>query len=296
MQLMEERHQQNPERNILLSEECTHQDKRMLHNVDVYDFLQETVFQNYTLEVIVTYRRLEDWYPSARRQIIKRQQDRKYVGVLQPLFPTALHQAQKQTHVPYPTTPQIVRTMNTRSKIKLHVLNFHQGGGILSNFACDILNAPRTCASSSSSSTSSQDDNNNNNNNNNNVRLNEAQFDSLLYDEIVSYGASRGFFNASKVHRPDAIRLAQEYHNNRNDENYLNRLPLVCPTQDVLREYLNVSLLVEREMVPNFVTPDVERDHVDAFWKSTSKYCSINTTAIEEGPYWRNFFRHIGTI
>jgi hypothetical protein len=114
----------------------------------------------------------------------------------------------------------------------------------------------------------------------------------MLYDEIVSYGAHKGYFDPDHVQRKTAIKLAQEYHR-RNTTTAASSLPLACPSREMLGEYLNLSLEMEKEMVPSYVTIQTERQHVESFWRSTDRYCSVDIAAIERGTLWMGFFKSL---
>jgi hypothetical protein len=61
LQLMRDKYHAHPRRNLLLSEEVLTSGHQLVKNIHILDFLQRTVLVNYTLEVIVTYRRLHEW-------------------------------------------------------------------------------------------------------------------------------------------------------------------------------------------------------------------------------------------
>ena len=60
-------------------------------------------------------------------------------------------------------------------------------------------------------------------------------------------------------------------------------LPLNCPTQSQYDGMLNLSLSLEKELVPKFANlPLTEAEHRSSFWKQveTKKFCWIDTESV----------------
>jgi hypothetical protein len=278
-------------------------------------------------------------YPSARRQINHRTQhkDEWNPGFtpIPPLFPKALAMARRRTHTHFTTTSEFVRAVRGKNNddddddgppiVKLHIFNFHRDEDLLRNFACNVLDARHTCrarqadvgggggggrrgsgrnstmtttTTSSSNSSTTTSSSSSSSSGSPSLRLNVANYDSLLYDEIVSFGASEGLFDPTKVRRWHAMALAQQWHHN--DDAGGLPLPMTCPTDQALEEYLNISMMVEQEMVPEFhtttttVVVDTERAVRSSFWEevrtSPTKYCHVDTESVRNDPHWTKFF------
>jgi hypothetical protein len=277
--------QKHPTSHVILSDEVLMAKSKLLDRLSIFgDFLQHTLFQNYTLHIVSSYRRLEDWYPSARKQINLRSQKRnKWQGYVWPLFPNVLGLARHHTHRIMPTPWEIIWALqhyNQNGKhLHFHVYNIHDDSeSIMATWFCDILNATHTCRKARQQ-------------NDSDLKLNsdhQRNID-LMYDEVVSWATHKNVLDKNKVRRKQAIQqaMAHDLLNNRT----FRDLPLACPSKEQYEEYFNISRYVEGRAIPEFAAVSQSLHH-EQFDKSvySNKYCSVNTTAILQDPYWQRFF------
>ena len=66
-------------------------------------------------------------------------------------------------------------------------------------------------------------------------------------------------------------------------------LPLECESTSALNDLLEESIRLERAIVPGFFNETSLRESF-AVNVAKNKYCSVNTTAVLQDPYWRAIF------
>jgi hypothetical protein len=293
---------------FIQSSEFLTENRKLLWNLIGYEFFQRHVEQYYNLKIISTYRRLEDWYPSARHQVVLRTQNKRWKAEIPPIFPQVLDLARTETHWAYPTPSEFIQRVwqfnrmddKKQSNLTLLVHNMHldkDSFDMFETFVCTILQAENTCQFIQQQRRQEETHGNSAVDMNffKNLKMNDSPDKkiNLLYDEIASAAAARNIINKDKIKRRPAWLKLRAFH-----EETLNQtikdLPMQCPSHDQLEEYLNISITVERKIVPEFAaSPEVEEEHRAGFWKSadSGKYCSVNVTAVLEDATWRKFFQ-----
>ena len=254
-------------------------------------FLETEIREYYDLEAVVTYRRLVDWYPSARRQILLRGKRKTWPkNGIPPLFPGVLKLSRTMEHSHYPSPLKLVRALE-RENVTFRVLNFHElssGGDLLQNFVCNVLrDADHTCAMARMENATKI-----------HMGSDDRVKEDLLYDELVTHAASAGVvgvINTTLVKRMDALEIARWYQENvLNKTGGPNEFPMKCPSRSELEEYLQHSIEMERLVVPDFaIQPGVEEDHAAKFWNSaetTNKFCSVDAEKVLKDPNWKTLW------
>ena len=177
------------------------------------------------------------------------------------------------------------------------------------NFMCNVLpSAPNLCEYSRQLDRNQTTDEPR--------RANPSQQIPIAYDQLVSDAAIVGYINTTLYKRHATGIAARKYHEillssssssssqqlppnetesmNTTTTPLLLDLPLSCPSQYELEEYLNVSLQYEKELFPHFYSTKAGKElHVQEFWDSVnqSKYCSVDTQKAMEQEHWQAFFR-----
>lgn len=154
------------------------------------------------------------------------------------------------------------------------VLNVHHPTQtIAETFFCDIVeDAPYTCQYTK--------------NQKSDTVANAKSATTLFYDTIVVAAAEEPWgHNITQTPRGKVVQNLVAYHQTTLGLSVAN-LPLICPTQDELEQYLQLGLPLEKQLLPEFfASPLGEARHHSEFWKiaNTKKsFCHVNTTALLE--------------
>jgi hypothetical protein len=302
-------------RNILLSQEIMSfrlmsiREKGRPAPVD-WVALKQALEGRWNLVVVVAYRRLTEWLPSAKQQnerwnalkpAMNNWPGNRSLGRhIPPIFPHVLH------HLDYiqgsPRRPpkwlpknsrkfQYLYVSNVMELLRAHdvpfiILNLHQPEPLLVTFFCHVLpNAAHNCAASRQQATVDGT-----RGGEGEKRANREQ--SVAYDMLATAAAVRGLFDRHVWARHTVALAAKEYH-----ERVMNstRWILTCPSKHDLESYLQASLSMEADLLPDFYQSDAgEQQHRAEFATAVArkKYCWINAPAVLEQPVWRDFFRH----
>jgi len=243
--------------------------------------LQEYVRDDWNLEFIVTYRRLEDWYPSARRQIMLRNKGKWPKHPYAPLFPGVLNSAKGMRHTSYRTSKEVISALESAG-LTVRVFNFHENNNDLTKTVlCNVLpEATHACAASLNSPIDLH------------MADDKQEKENVFYDEILTNAIGQGLFDQKTVSKKNARKRARRY-----VEETLNMtvhdLPMKCPSREELEEYLQASLAYERAVVPKFAEAH-EKEHIKEYWKKAeTKYCSIDTDQVIQDAGWLKLFENI---
>jgi hypothetical protein len=273
---------------LVLSDEVFTRGRDILTKFEELESFQTDVQDMYDLKIVVTYRRYEDWYPSARRQLnLRSQKSSKWVGPIQPQFPAALEYARKNSHYGYPAPAELIRSLQRNSKLEVLIYNFHEHlDNMIVPFACDILHAQHTCQLSKLPNSTKVY-----------MTSDEKVKDNLLYDEIVSTAADVGLLDPSLLERKSAVHGARIWYQEIQNRT-IQDIPMKCPPNDELKEYFQLSLDIERQMLPEFSTTAEEKEeesHKQSFWDAakSKKYCSVDTDIVMKDPEWLEFFQTV---
>lgn len=255
--------------------------------------LERALQDRWHLVVVVGYRRLTEWIPSAKHERDRWHASRSNVNlwpgqggkVIQPLFPYVLQQLPFLCRDPAANEPPSWYTRhqlyNLRPHAMVRIMNMHAKESIRSTFFCRVLpNAPISCNASRAADLEETE-----------KRLNPSY--SLFYDMLVTAAAENGLVNREIWRRHDLVVQAQQY-----QEKVLNLtamdFALTCPSIGELETLLNASLQTEEVILPDFHRSEWgEKRHRRDFWKAVEqkRYCSIDTTAVLQTETWQNFFK-----
>jgi hypothetical protein len=268
---------------LILSDEVFTRSRYLLGNQEGLERFQENIKDMYNLQVIVAYRRFEDWFPSARRQVNLRSQKPSYwIGPIPPQFPQALKLARRNSHSVYPAPAELIQLLKQRSTLNIEVYNFHENSDLFQTFACGVLHAQQTCKLSRSPNATKVF-----------MTFDKSVKENLLYDEIVSMAADAGILNKIQYHRKIAVHAARIWHQEIKNRT-ANELPMKCPSKAEMDEYLQLSLAIERDVLPDFAAKR-EKAHIQAFWDAAAAktYCSVDTDTVLKDSEWLEFFQSV---
>jgi len=237
--------------------------------------------------VIVAYRRLYEWIPSAKQQQERWHRTKtvldKWPGEggrsLVPLFPNYVLKhpyvvSKSKGYIGYRYTNDILRYFRQHNT-SISLLNYHSSFGVKTEFFCNMIpGTPTTCAWAKNLSAS--DD----------AIVNGRQSDQI-FDRLVTMAAERGWIDTKTHSRHDMVVAAQKHLEQQGQT--IAEMEQSCPTKDQLRILLKASLRMEDAILPNF---SKEQEHIDGFWRASerNKFCSINPGAELEKQHWKQFF------
>jgi hypothetical protein len=267
--------------------------------------LKQALSGRWNLLVVVGYRRLMEWLPSAKQQnerwnALKPAMNNwpKYGNQpgrpIPPIFPHVLHHLsyidgsqrrpkwllQKNRKFRYLYVNNVIELLNSH-EVPFQILNLHEPEPLFVTFFCNVLPGAETnCAVSRQLAVDGVRE----------KRANREQ--SVAYDILATAAAGRGLVDRSVWTRHAVALAAREYH-----ERVLNGTPFIlsCPMEHDLELYLNASLSAEQELLPDFYQSDAgEQQHRADFAAAVArkKYCWINAKQVLEQTVWRNFFRN----
>jgi hypothetical protein len=257
--------------------------------------LRELLSDDWNLLVIIGYRRFVDWLPSAKQQIerwnphkprMNKWPDGTRTGgkAVSGVFPDYW---KRPRGLAYHYTHEVLAAVD--NILPVRIFNMHltdadddQLVPVRTNFLCHALpNAPHTCAFSKQMDAATLQE-----------KIANPQ-QTLSYDMLATAAAAANLIDTVAIKRHDAVLAAQEYH-----EKVLNQtatdFPVTCPDKSEYETYLNHSLILEKEILPELfaTTPALEERHIADFWKSVAqqKYCHIDTAAVLQESQWVTFF------
>jgi len=267
--------------------------------------LERALDGRWEIVVVVAYRRLYEWLPSAKQQLERWHEIKKNLNqwpgkqggkVLKPLFPDyALHHpyVDPQSRRPkgYRYTSDIVdyfhQHYNNDNTVTTRILNFHSPAGVNTELFCRMIpHAPTACATAQRQA---------------DPVVNARQSDQA-YDRLVTTASQHyGWIDTARYARHDVAVAAQRYHEQRDPGTTVAHLARTCPSRDQLQILLDASLRMEARILfpepPQGVMEQQrrqkqEQEHRDAFWEAAAlhKFCSVDPQAELQKEHWRDFF------
>ena len=112
------------------------------------------------------------------------------------------------------------------------------------------------------------------------------------HDALAVAAQVKGMINGPKHRRRDVAVAIQKHQAQVLHQGPFD-FPLDCPPKTQLDGFLNLSFLIEQEIVPKFASlPEISQEHRSSFWNDVNKhkFCWINTTATLELDVWKQFF------
>jgi hypothetical protein len=252
--------------------------------------LYPTLSRDWNFILVFAYRRYPEWIFSSKQQENRwtRSKPRlnKWPGLggkeLVPIRPLPSNR-KTMTTTAYRYSDYLLKEMQQYPEIPTAILNMHnlERGGLKSSFFCDILgNAPQTCQYSLQEDQEQATE----------TVKNPSQ--SLFYDVLAVAAHKSGLINGTRFNRRNVALQVQEHHETILQQGPLD-FPLKCPPNSELDSFLNLSLSLEQEVVPEFAAlAGVKGEHRSSFWKSAdrNKFCWINTDAVLRDATWLDFF------
>jgi hypothetical protein len=187
-----------------------------------------------------------------------------------------------RTRISYRYSHFLLKEMQNYPQIPTAIFNMYnqERAGLISSFVCDVLkNAPRICQYSLKQDREQA----------NEGMKNPSQ--SLFYDALAVAAHRQGLVNSTDFERHFVTVRVKRYHE-KLQQGPLD-FPLECPRKSDLDSFLNLSLSLEQEIVPEFAAlAGVEEEHRSSFWKSVErkKFCWIDTNEVLRNATWRDFF------
>jgi hypothetical protein len=279
--------------------------------------LQETVGALWNIEIVVGYRRYDEWLPEAVRAAsqaryqellheAKPPKPQKEDRVIKPLFPDLVQSAAadggvmvgSSVNATYTNTmlERYLYRSSGKSKIPVTLLNVHTHKSVGSTFVCNVLYAASTaCQASQVRSVAAKDATKAAALALKKARATPVQ-DQDFYEFLVAYATDHSMYRTKHISKQGAI-IAARYH----QEVVLNKtaadFPLKCPSKDGLQQLLDVSLKHERNLQPVFARShdgeDEHRRHFADSAKGDKMLCSIDIKKVLRIREWRNFFHDL---
>jgi len=268
--------------NVIISEEAIN---HIWVRPTDYVAVQEALQDEWRVTVVVGYRRFYEWLPS-----YKYQQDRldhkvpwktEWPGQggrpLEGLFPNYFRHWRQL----FSYTDSALNNIGVTFPVKL--LNLHDETSVRSNFLCNIVpDAPTSCKESLDRDQRGAE-----------TTINtRSETSSFFYDTIAIAAAQTALVDVNKWRRGEVVKAIQ-IHN----EEVLNctvlDLELDCPSEQQLKEFLQLSLDLEKNLMPAlFSTGEVE--HRAAFYRKVEAkaFCWVDAEAVLNSERWKDFFSH----
>jgi hypothetical protein len=265
---------------------------------------QQQQQQDWNVQVVLSYRRLYEWLPSAKLQFDKMKgRTQQWPGVhggstLSGMYPQldrmlltsgktcGRYQNIEQALAQY--TRHFAKDDGSGAVTIWNMAAPNRGGrDVVPTFVCDfLLNATTACAKL----LLQERDKNNDHSTTAAIRANMAQ--NYDYDRIAVEAAALHLFNISTVTRGFVRKQLRHFH-----ENTLgltsSDLPQTCPTPEQMERLLRASLAMEERVLPEFYASPIygkvahEANFRNAVEKG--KYCSADPVAVLANETYRNF-------
>ena len=267
-----------------------------------WESIQQTIMPKWNLLIVITYRRYPEWKYSAFNQMNKYKTTKPKLQLWPDegiggriIEPMAIPMTREDMiPISFRYTDDLKREMDMHPYIPYAILNMHSGrgddvdgggDGLISSFLCDILpKADHSCQYSrkmeKDESTAER-------------VLNPSSDHPLFYDALAIAAYEAGLINGTLYKRPEVADIIQHHHMVTLNMSSSFDLPLTCPTQSQYDGMLNLSLSLEKELVPQFANlPSTEVEHRSSFWKQveTKKFCWIDTESVLKDATWLEFF------
>ena len=249
---------------------------------------------HWDIVVVVGYRRLFEWIPSAKREMERYNVRKKNTSLWPsqggkaraPLFPKYIlnnpyvNQSAGTVHG-YRFATDILdyfyQNKDVVSAIK--VLDFHSSVGFQAEFFCNILrDSPNACSEATRRPTP----------------VANAHDFYYAFDELTTAAAAIGWIDTRRYDRYNVTLAAQEYHQRRFSFDVSN-LAKNCPPRAQLKILLGASLRLEKRVFANIdaeKSREAEQKTRNAFWKAADGdiFCSVDSEAELRKRHWEKFF------
>lgn len=246
----------------------------------------------YKVIVVVAYRRLYEWLPSAHYEKnygAKSNRDWRdwpsgnntSAKRVQPFAPDFLRSEyvdrKNGTSMWFKWTPSVYHAIPDFVDTK--VLNLHTEHSSTSvKFFCDLLpDATHTCNHINASEAS------------NHAAASANAARSLFYDALTTAAADASMIDTSVQDRFDLARKARQYHEQELQRTALD-FQVVCPPEESTSLLLEASLAWEKELMPDMDAEDSHREGFQEYIKK-KKYCFIDLEATLKEDEWKTFFQ-----
>ena len=241
--------------------------------------------QKWNIVIVATYRRFWEWSVSNKHQLELDHAWRRETCQLtfdewiQPLLTRS-----GRNNINYLTSKYYYQYLDLAVKpfqqkrhgYRIHIMNMHNSPQAVDvDFVCNILpNATHACAKLTQTPV---------------AVVNQAP--KINYNMLAC--------TASREHRlfpfpgpkgnPNLVAALQAHHETKL---HSKPLPLICPSNDTLRQLWNESVHFEQLLVPEFFAATDQREAEQSFWQAAANhfFCSFNTSAIWSDPEWLEFF------
>ena len=275
------------------------------HSMGDWRSMLLTLFQDWDFRVIYGYRRYHEWFLSAKQQLLRwtpaKPKMNKWPdsGGAKPkdLRPKIVTSRQNMPLLPYRYADHLMEEMQKNPELTSAVFNMHlpihkANTSLVSTFVCDeaiLPNATNTCGYVREQDHKKSTE----------TVKNPSQ--SLFYDALAVAGYQKFLKQTKKppFHRHRVALDAQSFNEETLHQGPLD-FPLLCPTKDELEPLLDLSLSLERQIVPEFANMHgVEAEHQASFWQmyEKKKFCWIDVDATLQNETWVNFFQKMsGTV
>jgi len=272
--------------------------------------LARALGNRWEIVVIVAYRRLYEWLPSAKQQLERWHRKKKALyqwpgrnggRSLEPLFPNyvlkhpCVDPTSKRSIVGYRYTSDILDYF-LRHNVSTKILNYHSDSKIQEQFFCEMIpNAPRSCTRARQLPIEEV------------VLVNAGRSDPVNYDRLVTHAAVvQGWIDMERFTRHEVVLAAQQYMERQQSGTLSmpnnNTMTMQCPSKRQLQVLLGASLRMEASIFEHVAAVDnttaaafvleEKQQHQAAFWRAAAKhkFCSVDPAAELQKETWRNFF------
>ena len=120
--------------------------------------------------------------------------------------------------------------------------------------------------------------------------------ESIFYDALAVVAQKADLVDAVRYKRHDVAVLVKAHQEETLQQGPYD-FPLVHPPKSQLDGFLNLSLSLEEQVVPEFASlAGVKEEHRSSFWKNVerNKFSWIDTDAVLQNASWRAFFANVG--
>lgn len=240
------------------------------------------ILRKWNVRVVFSYRRYYEWVPSKYFQLYSpgtEKTGKKWPddgGRITPLFPDYSDSHRKDTF----KHPLLLKRKWESHFSNVWVFNMHEDGDILANFYCSMLpEAKQACKFLSNREQESS-------------TINPSANKLLQYDSIAIEAYTRGWVN-KKRSRSEVRGAVEEYAKELGWET-LDDFPLKCLSPTQADAFLNSSLSMEKELLPEFYSsPKGKKEHELGFARASKKgkFCSVHVDEVLNNDNWKRFFQ-----
>ena len=288
------------DRNLIISEEgfgFRWSDDEVSNPYSVLRILMRALGDRWEVVVVVGYRRLFEWIPSAKQEMERYNKRKTNLDLWPsqggharaPLFPKYVlnnpyvKQSAEQVHG-YRFTTDLLDYFNKFNDAvsTIKILDFHASVGVQTEFFCRILpDAPNACSEAASRPSPV-------------VNAHDSYY---AYDELVTAAAANGWIDTQRCDRHNVTMAAKKYHHSKVRAS-VSDMAKTCPLRAELEIFLEASLRMEARVFANEGghNREAELNTKDAFWAAVNakEFCSVDTEAELQLRHWEMFFSFYG--